>query len=492
MARFHTIRCSSHRLTTGKRQGPEFYPILGQASSLTVSLFVGVIALHVLVGVIMFRPGKCFLIARREDVVAWVIPLVVLLNSCLSGCAIPNARPQSPTRDRAFIEYWPPAPKNSDLRLAVKDLIDMKGVVTTGGSEFLAKHSLPAKRDAACLAIARQRPVQFVGKTNLSELAVAVSGMNAYYGTPRNPVTKSWWRLIPGGSSSGSAVAVANNEADVALGTDTAGSIRVPAACCGIVGLKTTFGLVPIKGVYPIAPSHLDTVGPMAKDIAKTVQGMDLLQSGFAARYRQAVADRPSARGIRVGRVYIDGTHPSVDQAVDSALAATGFTVVRFGREFTEKWNQAQKDAATVAAVGAWIYDLKFQNEPEVSIRTKAVVALGGLEYKTMYQPALRRRAAWKAEMRKAFRKVDFIALPTLKSLPPHVPFFGGTLVFEVRMLALQNTQAVNLAGVPALAMPVPIAHQKVPASLQLIGPSRSEAALLNAGRMVEGSVHHR
>jgi Asp-tRNA(Asn)/Glu-tRNA(Gln) amidotransferase A subunit family amidase len=177
---------------------------------------------------------------------------------------------------------------------------------------------------------------------------------------------------------------------------------------------------------------------------------------------------------------------------VDDALAATGFKVIKLGRDFTDKWSQAQKDAATIAAVGAWLYDRKFQDESEVSIRTKAVVVLGGLEYQTAYRPALRRQAAWRAEMRKAFRKIDFIALPTLKSLPPHVPWFGGTVAFEAQMLAVQNTQAVNLAGVPALAIPVPIAHQKVPASLQLIGPSRSEATLLNAGRLVEEAVPRR
>ena len=92
-------------------------------------------------------------------------------------------------------------------------------------------------------------------------------------------------KLLPGGSSCGSAVAVASGKADVAFGTDTAGSIRVPAAWCGVVGLKTTFGLVPLEGVFPIEPKHLDTVGPLARDIAGTVQGMDLLQNGFAARY---------------------------------------------------------------------------------------------------------------------------------------------------------------------------------------------------------------
>src|SRR4029434_9951199 len=103
-------------------------------------------------------------------------------------------------------------------------------------------------------------------------------------------------RLIPGGSSSGSAVAVASGRADVAFGTDTAGSIRVPAGCCGVVGLKTTYGLVSLDGVFPIAPKHLDTVGPMARDVKGTVAGMDLLQRGFAGRYQQAVASNPSAK----------------------------------------------------------------------------------------------------------------------------------------------------------------------------------------------------
>ena len=116
--------------------------------------------------------------------------------------------------------------------------------------------------------------------------------------------------------------------ADVAFGTDTAGSIRVPAAWCGVVGLKTTHGLVPIEGVFPIEPEHLDTVGPMGKDIAHTVQGMDLLQNGFAALYAAAVAAKPSAQEIRIGRLTLTGTDPKIDQAVDEALAKTGFQVV--------------------------------------------------------------------------------------------------------------------------------------------------------------------
>ena len=157
---------------------------------------------------------------------------------------------------------------------------------------------------------ARKRNVQIVGKTNLSEFSVAPSGLNGYFGTPKNPFNKQR-RLIPGGSSSGSAVAVANGSADVAFGTDTAGSVRVPAACCGVVGLKTTFGLISNKGVFPIEPKHLDTVGPMGKDVAHVAQGMDLLQNGFETQYRMAVTAKPSAKTIKIGRLYLSGTDPN-------------------------------------------------------------------------------------------------------------------------------------------------------------------------------------
>src|SRR6266705_1096934 len=144
--------------------------------------------------------SPCFRIAMFKSAVIRTIVPAIFFVTWLSGCAIPNARPESSTRDKAFIEYWPPSNDSKKLRLAVKDLIDMKGVVTTAGSEFLAKHSPPAKRDAKCLAIARQRGVQIVGKTNLTELAVAVSGLNEYFGTPQNPLSHRR-RLIPGGSS---------------------------------------------------------------------------------------------------------------------------------------------------------------------------------------------------------------------------------------------------------------------------------------------------
>ena len=453
----------------------------------------------------------------------------VLLMSFFGGCSLPVRRPASYNRNHAFITYWPPAKDNDHLRLAVKDLIDVKGVVTTAGSEYVAKNSRPAVRDAKCLNIARQRNVQIVGKANLSEFAMSPSGINDYFGTPKSPFGSWWRRYIPGGSSSGSAAAITSGMADVAFGTDSTGSIRTPAACSGIVGLKTTFGLVPLNGIFPVEPKHLDTVGPMGKDIAHVVEGMDLLQDGFAARYRAAVAAQPSARQIKVGRLYLNepdpgnlllgvadpgslvlgvtdlrnlffsltdprilslgGTDPRIDKAVDEALAKSQFKVVRLDPEFTAKWRQAQKDSNVVAAAGAWMSNQKFQDNLGVSVRTKSVLLLGQILRQTEYKKALRRQAAWQRTLSKVLKKVDFIALPTLQTLPLTVPLIGSSAVLEARVLALQNTSAVNFGGNPALAIPIPVEHASVPVtSLQLVGPRLSEAQLLNAGRLIEAS----
>jgi amidase len=163
-----------------------------------------------------------------------------------------------------FITRLAHARDATGIRLAVKDLIDVEGVPTTAGSRALAEAARPADGDAACLAGARAAGAVIVGKANLHELAYGGAGINEWFGTPVNPLDPG---LLPGGSSSGSAVAVASGEADLAYASDTGGSIRIPAAFCGITGLKTTHGRIPLAGVWPLAPS-MDTIGPMARDVA--------------------------------------------------------------------------------------------------------------------------------------------------------------------------------------------------------------------------------
>ena len=200
-------------------------------------------------------------------------------------------------------------------RLAVKDIIDVEGVPTTAGCRALERIAKPAEADAPCLAGSRAAGARIVGKANTHELAALAFGTNPWFGTPANPFDAD---LIPGGSSSGSAVAVATDEADIAFGSDTGGSVRIPSACCGTTGLKTTYGRVSLEGVWPLAPSF-DTIGPMARDVGGVLAGMQLLEPGFQAS---------NASATSIGRIRTDGD-PVIEAAVDAALRAAGFEIGR-------------------------------------------------------------------------------------------------------------------------------------------------------------------
>ncbi|WP_113959927.1 amidase [Roseimicrobium gellanilyticum] len=410
--------------------------------------------------------------------------------SLLSGCtsSLPSfSNPFPKLRgDKAFIRYWPPPEGSTQLRVAVKDNIDMKGVVTAAGSEYLLKTNPPAEEDAACLAPVRARGVHIVGRTNLNELALGATGINGYFGTPRNRMGDSK-RLMPGGSSSGSAVAVLNERADVAIGTDTAGSIRTPAACCGVYGLKTTFGLISTKGIHPISPRHLDTVGPIAKDVPNLVEGMDLLKPGFRSQYMNAMASEPGPRSLTIGRLYIENTDPKIDKAIDDALASANVKVVRLPRWFSEAWKEAMKNGNTIAVADGYVTDKELLKARGVTSTTKAAILLGEFKYDSEdYRKALAMKKVWQRQLDRIFQRVDFIALPTLRHHPMKVPIFSRFVLFEAQALALQNTVSVNYAGNPAVAMPVPMDDKKIPlTSLQLVGPRLSEAKLLNAARIL-------
>lgn len=420
------------------------------------------------------------MVLRHPSAAARILALA-LTASLLPGCASPFRKPAAATPDRAFIQYWGGEPKKGPLRVAVKDLIDVRGVTTTAGSEYLLKEGQPALRDAACLAGVRRSGAQIVGKANLTEFAIGTSGVNEFFGTPINPIHKRW---VPGGSSSGSAVTVANGTSDIALGTDTAGSIRVPAACCGISGLKTTFGLISLQGVYPISAKYLDTIGPMARNVEGLVTGMNLLQPGFAGSYHAT-----APRKWRVGRLYVKGTDRKVDAAVDDALRKAGFEIVVLPESFAAAFQQAQTDAQTVAAASAHESYQRLQGKPGVTVRSKATMLVGQTAEAALPE-TVARRPQWQATLRNVFSRVDFIALPTLKKLPPTMPIISPFVTLEARVFALQNTQAFNFSGNPALAVPVPYtASSDEWSSLQLVGPMRSEARLLRAGYQVEAVV---
>src|SRR3984885_2761425 len=199
-------------------------------------------------------------------------------------------------------------------RLAVKDCIDVAGVPTTAGCPVVAEMAEPAEIDAAVVASAREGGARIVGKTGLTELCWSANGVNHWSGTPVNPRDP---RRLPGGSSSGSAVAVATGEADVAFGTDTGGSVRIPAACCGIAGLKTTHRRISVKGVPPLAPSFAP-VGPLGADVAAVELGMRLLEPAFTTP--------PAPAALVAGRLAVvgldGGGEPDGDAARDHAPSA--------------------------------------------------------------------------------------------------------------------------------------------------------------------------
>jgi amidase len=359
----------------------------------------------------------------------------------------------------------------SGPRVAVKDLIDMAGLPTTAGSRAIAERAAPATRDAPCLAgfreAQRRGAAWFVGKTNLHELAFGVTGINPAFGTPVNPLDP---RRVPGGSSSGSAVAVAAGEADVAFGTDTGGSIRIPAACCGIAGLKTTWGRVSLEDVRPLAPA-LDTIGPMARDISGLVTGMALLEPGFTI-----AAEAPRT----VGRLAIDAD-PKIDAAIDGALRTAGFDVKPV---HVPDVNAVIAASLTVLGAAAWATNADLVRTSADLIGAEVLDRLRKSSAITEADLAAARVtiAGWRAALDDLWLQVDVLAAPALLGFP-------ALLEDAATMMTLRGlTAPVNAAGVPSLAMPVP-SDGPLPASVQLIGPANSEDRLLAAGAVLEAAL---
>ena len=360
-------------------------------------------------------------------------------------------------------------------RLAVKDLIDVRGVPTTAGSKAVAETAQPASADAACLAGARAADAAIVGKANLHELAFGASGVNQWYGTPVNPLDPG---LVPGGSSSGSAVAVADGDADFGYGTDTGGSVRIPAAFCGLAGLKTTHGRISLDGVWPLAPS-LDTVGPIAADVAGLAAAMALLEPGFTA-----AAARPAGR---LGRLRSTGEQidPRIDAAVDAALARAGLKVVEV--ELPE-WQAALAQTYVLTFVEAAAANAALLRDParasKIGSEVRAMLAEGQTVTAAQEQAARDYQACWQAEWTALLSSVDAVVLPTVQIFPP--PLAEAS---QHNYTAL--TAAVNLAGLPALALPVPAGHQ-LPASMQIVGARGAEEELLATGALVEDAAGYR
>jgi amidase len=358
------------------------------------------------------------------------------------------------------------------VRLAVKDIIDVEGVPTTAGSRAVERQAKPAERDAACLAGARAAGARLVGKVNLHELAMLPIGTNPWFGNPVNPLDPT---LIPGGSSSGSAVAVADDDAEVALGSDTGGSIRVPAACCGVSGLKTTHGRISLDGVWPLAPS-LDTIGPMARTIDGLVTGMQLLEPGFTPG---------AAPATSIGRLRTSA-RPEIEAAVDEALARAELEVVPVELDFETGTNCF----TTIYFSELWPIDGPLVQSDRDGVGDDIAQTVGMAD---MFRPGEEEARAqlvlWRQTFERLFSQVEVLALPTLPIFPPPLDSLSEDNLVSVAIEITRHTSLFNAAGVPCTAQPVPVPGSGLPASLQLVGPRRSEELLLPTAARVEAAL---
>ncbi len=374
--------------------------------------------------------------------------------------------------------------------LALKDLFDTAGVRTTAGSRILAEN-VPA-RDAAAVERLRAAGLVLLGKTNLHEFAYGTTSDNPHYGPCRNP----WDReRSPGGSSGGSGAALAAGLCAASLGTDTGGSIRIPAGACGVAGLKPTLGRLSRRGVTPLAWSF-DTVGPMARavgDVAllmNAIAGPDAEDEWCVARPAEDFARglETGVRGLALGvpgEWFFDGVEPDIEAAVRAAITV----LEREGARRVEVSLPGMADAHTahhaiLAAEAAAFHGPWLRERPDdYGSDVRRGLELGQLIPAVDYVNARRVQSAVRATFHAAFSEADVLVTPCLPQPPPGV---GEPMSREPAVAWNRLLTPVNVTGFPALSVPCGFDGLGMPVGLQLIGRPFDEALLLRAARAYE------
>lgn len=378
----------------------------------------------------------------------------------------------------------------SGIPIAVKDLFNTKGVRTTGGSRFFSDN-VPGS-DARAVQRLKEAGAWIIGKTNTHEIALGVTSLNPHFGACRNP----WDRTrIPGGSSGGSAVAVATGMAMAALGTDTGGSIRIPASLCGVVGLKPTYGRVSLRGVFPLS-WHLDHAGPLTRTVTDAALILQVIAGydpedlycaeqpvgDYAAHLEEGISHWRIALGIGT---YIDDAEAEVMQAVDRAaqlLAELGAEVERVDVSYLRE--AAAANGLMTQADGAAYHRERLAEHPEwfgedVRRRLEAGRDVPASDY------VLARHT--QAEMRNRvdgfFRTWQILILPATPISAPRAQGEDG--VEQARRLT-RFTGPFNLVGLPAISIPCGTTATGLPIGLQMVAGAWQEAALLRAARAYE------
>jgi aspartyl-tRNA(Asn)/glutamyl-tRNA(Gln) amidotransferase subunit A len=344
--------------------------------------------------------------------------------------------------------------------IAVKDLVDVAGMVTTAGGVILPNE--PAERDAPVVARIRRQGCVVVGKTNLHEFAFGVTSTNPHYGAVRNPHDPT---RVAGGSSGGSAVAVAAGMCDWAIGSDTGGSIRVPASLCGVVGFKPALGSIDIGGVVPLAWS-LDTLGPMGPDV-KTVARAFSMMSGEAATDESLAPPR-----IAIPRGWITGLDEPTERSW--RRVSQGWPEI----DFVDR-DRMFKSGLTILLVEAatyhrrWVAESPEKYGADVLAHLKRGLGVPGVDY----VEAIRERTRLVAEAERALDDIDALVLPATAIVAPLIE--SGD---EVREPLTRFTRPFNTTGQPVVTLPAPAAG--LPVGIQVVG--RTNAATLRVAAWLE------
>jgi aspartyl-tRNA(Asn)/glutamyl-tRNA(Gln) amidotransferase subunit A len=358
--------------------------------------------------------------------------------------------------------------------VAVKDLVDVKGTVTTGGGTILPQES--AAEDAPFLRRLREHGCVIVGKTNLHEWAFGATSTNPHYGDVLNPHDPT---RVAGGSSGGSAVAVATGMCAFAIGTDTGGSIRIPASMCGVVGFKPTFGSISTDGVIPLAKS-LDTVGPLAPDVASAAFALELL-SGVEILPRRPIADLGELR-IGVPRDWVAriDDETEIDEQTASAWSRFGATFPEL--DFPDR-QRVYEPSLTVLLYEAADYHREWvERFPERYASDVLGHLRRGLSVpKDEYRAALAALEPLRAEVEVAMDGWDAILLPTTAWVAPTPE------TKNVRAALTGFTRPFNTTGHPVITLPAPV--DGLPVGLQLVGHFGEDAALARAGLALERAL---
>lgn len=371
------------------------------------------------------------------------------------------------------------------IPISIKDLADIQGQTTTAGSRALAD-AAPATADAPVVARLKQAGLIVVGRTNMSEFAYSGLGINPHYGTPTSPYDRAAKR-VPGGSSSGAAVSVADGMAHGALGTDTGGSCRIPAAFCGIVGYKPTAYRVPTAGAVPLSTT-LDSIGPLARSVA-CCASLDAVMAGEPEAEVKPAA--PAGLKLLVPETMaLDAMDEHVSAAFDAALSRLSKAGAKITRApfpvFDAIPALVRKGGFSASEAYAWHRELIARKRDTYDPRVLARILGGAEQTAADYIDLLDRRRAAIAAFATALEDVDALAMPTVSIVPPRIADLENEEDYKRQNLRiLRNTLTINILDGCSISLPMG-RRDGPPCGLMLSAPGGRDRRLFALASAVE------